>query len=346
MKTASRIGICLFLLSLTQILSASDACSRRSIVTSADVTVSDGSAFVTESFFQSKSAAAIRHIRDKDQIVAVEGPYGWARVDGSEKLGSDFEKTFALGHQFHAFLLYFEEIVSNTRDSEEISFQGKEHQALTGEYPHGGLVHLIAAEGGIHAQGLVFEFPESEPIVATFSDWRSLDHLEIPFQVEIDDGQRVFSYRYTSIDMAPKTPLWFFEAVSPPSLDEVQVYRLHRQLLAAHCLGDADMIARLSSRQVLSANNGTMVQVTNPSIRDRFSELFKRLEYTAYYDIQTPTIEISEGSDLGWIGVNVRAVGVDDVQGTLFDNQWAWIMVVRKEHGKWLHAGNASNLSQ
>jgi hypothetical protein len=318
----------------------------RSIVTSADVTVSDGSSFRTQSFFQSKSAAAIRHIGDKDQIVVAEGPYGWMRVDDSEKVGSDFEKTFALGHQFHAFLLYFEEIVSNPRDSEKISFQGKGHHALTGEYPHGGLVHLIATEGGLHAPGLVFEFPESEPIVATFSDWRSLDHLEIPFQVEIDDGQRIFRYRYTSIDMTPKTPLWFFEAVSSPSLDEVQVYRLHRQLLAAHCLGDADMIARLSSAQILSANNGAMVQVTNPSILDRFSELFERLDYTAYYDIKEPTIEIAEGSNLGWIGVNVRAVGVEVGQGTPFDNQWAWLMVVRKEHGKWLHAGNASNLAQ
>jgi hypothetical protein len=346
MNTALKIKICLCLLSLTQVLFASDACSMRSIVTSADVTVSDGSSFSTQSFFQSKSAAVIRHIREKDQMVAVEGPYGWVRIGDSEKIGSDFEKTFALGHQFHAFLLNFEEIVSDIRESEKISFQGKEHQALTGDYPYGGLVHMIAADGYLHTPGLVFEFPGSEPIIATFSDWRSLDDLEIPFQVDIDDGQRVFSYRYTSIDTAPKTPLWFFEAVSSPSLDEVQVYRLHRQLLAAHCLGDADMIARLSSEQILSANNGAMVQVPNLSIRDRFSGLFEHLDYTAYHDIQTPIIEIAEGSDLGWIGVNVRAVGVNVEQGTPFDNQWAWLMLVRREHGKWLHAGNASNLAQ
>lgn len=346
MNTATKISICLCLLSPAQVLFASDACSMRSIVTSADVTVSDGSSFSTQSFFQSKTAAAIRHIRDKDQIVAVEGPYGWVRVGDSENVGSDVEKAFALGHQFHAFLLDFEEIVSDRRESEKISFQGKEHHALTGDYPYGGLVHLIAAQGGLHAPGLVFEFPESEPIVATFSDWRSLDDLEIPFQVDIDDGQRVFSYRYTSIDMTPKTPLWFFEAISFPSLDEVQVYRLHRQLLAAHCLGDADMIAQLSSAQILSANNGALVQLTNPSIQDRFSQLFEHLDYTAYYDLQAPSIEIAEGSDLGWIGVNVRAVGVVVAQGTPFDNQWAWLMVVRKEHGKWLHAGNASNLAR
>ena len=346
MNTASRINICLCLLSFAQALHASDACTERSVVTSADVTVSDGSSFATQSFFQSRDAAAIRHISNKDQLVVAEGPYGWVRIDDSEKMGSDFEKTFALGHQFHAFLLYFNEIVSNRRDSEIISFQGKEHRALTGESPHGGRVHLIAAEAGLNAQGLVFEFPESEPIVASFSDWRSLDQLAIPFQVEIDDGQRVFTYRYTSIDITPRTPLWFFETVSVPSIDEIQVYRLHRQLLAAHCLGDADMIARLSSAQIIAVNNGALVQVTNPSIRERFTELFKRLDYTAYSDIVTPVIEIAEESDLGWIGVNVRATGETLAQGTPFDDQWAWLMIVRKERGTWLHAGNASNLAQ
>lgn len=346
MNAVSKFNFCLCLLSLTQALFASDACSTRSVVTMADVSVSDGSSFTTQSLFQSKDAAAIRHIRDKEQVVIVEGPNGWMQVDDSVKMGSDFEKIFALGHQYHAFLLYFEEIVSNVRDSENIFFQGKVHRALSGDFPHGGSVHLIAAEDGLRRPGMVFEFPESDPIVTTFSDWRSLDQFEIPYQVNINDGQRVFTYRYTRIDIAPKTPLWFFEAVGAPSFDEVQVYRLHRRLLAAHCLGDADMIARLSSTQVLSVNNGAMVQLANQSIRDRFSGLFERLDYTAYHDVVTPVIEISEGADLGWIAVNVRAEGETVLQGTPFENQWAWLMVVRKENGRWLHAGNASNQAQ
>ena len=346
MKTTSRIGLCLCLVSFAQVICASDACSKRSILTAADVTVSDGSSFTTRSYFQSKNAAAIRHIADTDQTVVVEGPYGWVRVGDSEKMGSDFEKTFALGHQFHAMLLYFDEVMSNPRESGNVFFQGEQRRALTAEYPYGGLVHFIADEGGPRAAGLVFEFPESEPIVARFSDWRNLDQIEVPFQVTVDDGQRIFRYRYTRIDIAPNNPLWFFETVSRPSIDEIQVYRLHRQLLAAHCLGDADMIARLSSAQILSANSGELQQVANTAIRDRFSDVFERLDYSAYYDIVTPIIEIAEGSDLGWIGANVRAVGEEAKQGTPFDNQWAWLMTVRKEDGKWLHAGNASNIAQ
>jgi hypothetical protein len=89
-----------------------------------------------------------------------------------------------------------------------------------------------------------------------------------------------------------------------------------------------------------------MEWVANPSVRDRFAQLFERLEYTAYYDVMLPIIEVAEGSDLGWVGASVRAVGTESRQGTPFDNQWAWLMIVRKEHGNWLHAGNASNLAQ
>ena len=346
MKTVLRITMGACLLILAQALSASDACTTRSIVTSADVTVSDGSSFLTESYFQSGTSAAIRHIGEKDQIVVVEGPFGWTRVGEADKMGSDFEKIFALGHQFHAFALYFDEVVSNPRDSEQILFRGDKHRALTGDYPHGGVVHLIPGEAENQAAGLVFEFAESKPIVVAFSDWRNAGQLKVPFQATIDDGDRVFIYRYTKIDPTSKSPLWFTEAISDPSLDEIQIYRLHRQLLAAHCLGDADMIARLSAAQVLSVNNGALQQVTNASVRERFSGLFGQLDYTAYYDIVTPIIEIAEAKDLGWVAVNVRAEGRSIEQGAPFENQWAWLMIVRKEDGKWLHAGNASNLAQ
>ena len=79
-------------------------------LTSAAVSVSDGTSFETRSFFHSREAAAIQHISDDEQIVAVEGPLGWARRGSTEKAGSDFYPQFALGHQYHALLLYFDDI--------------------------------------------------------------------------------------------------------------------------------------------------------------------------------------------------------------------------------------------
>lgn len=346
MQILLKLALIVFLATHAGFARASDACSNRAIVTSADVTVSDGSAFKTQSFFHSKNEAAIRHIRDSDQMVAIEGPLSWVSANGRSQLGTGFHKLFALGHQYHAFLLHFDEITDNLRETERLVFGGNAHRALSGDYPYGGTVHLVKSIDSSRPAGLLFEFPESTVIRVTFSDWRKAGTTELPFRAEIDDGERTFDYRYSTIETSSGSPLWFHETVSAPALDQIQVYRLHRKLLAAHCLGDAELLTKLSAEQIVSASNGELVRASNDSMRERFTALFERLDYSEYHDIEMPIIEIAESSDLGWIGVNVRAVGSNKETGDPFDNKWAWLMIVRKVDGTWLHAGNASNVAR
>lgn len=324
----------------------SDACSRRAVVTAAEVTVSDGTAFSTRSYFQSRDAAAIRHMRESERVVAVEGPLSWASAGDDARLGSTFEKLFALGHQYHAFLLHFDELVDNPRDTDGVAFAGGSHRARSGDYPYGGIVHRIDGADASRPAGLVFEFSGQAPIYVSFSDWQPVAAVELPFVAEIDDGERVFVYRYTSVEIARRSPLWFFESVDAPALDPLLVYRLHRTLLAAHCLGDAALIADLSTGHVVSANNGRLAETPRAAVRERFASLFERLDYTAYHDLADPVIRLADSSDLGWIGVNVRAVGSDRRTGAAFDDRWAWLMIVRKVEGRWLHAANAASLAR
>lgn len=346
MKVVVKLLSLLFFASHAGVTWGADACSTRAILASADVTVSDGSAFKIQSYFHSKEGAAIHHIRDDDQIIAVEGPLSWISVGDKSQLGTRFHKLFALGHQYHAFLLHFDELVTNPRVTERLDFRGNFHRARSGDYPYGGIVHLVEGNETGRPVGLLFEFPESAAITIAFSEWRKHEDAVMPFRIEIDDGERKFDYRYSSIEASPRPPLWFVETVRAPALDEVQAYRLHRTLLAAHCLGDAELISRLSGQHIVAATNGELQQVPNESIRHRFTSLFERLDYTEYHDIVMPIIEIAESSDLGWIGVNVRAVGFDIKDGVPFDNQWAWLMIIRKVDGHWLHVGNASNIAR
>ena len=159
--------------------------------------------------------------------------------------------------------------------------------------------------------------------------------------IRIDDGERAFDYRYTRVDISRASPLWFFEAVPAPPIDELQIYRLHRKMLAAHCTGDARMIAALSAPAVYSVNSGRMDKTTNAELETRFSSLFDALEYSEYHDLTAPVIEVS--GEVGWIAVNTRAAGKEKKSGRTFDDQWAWIMTVRKVDGRWLHTANASN---
>ena len=346
MQAHSRPWLSLFLTLFAGTASASDACSTHAVLTSADVTVSDGTAFATRSFFHSREGAAIQHIGEKDRIVAVEGPFGWTRDGGNAEIGADFHKLFALGHQFHAFLLYFDELTTNPRNTEHLPFQGSDYRASSADYLYGGTVHLVESTEGEHPAGLVFDFPDRTPIQVSFSDWQTIDGVDLPLVAEIDDGERIFEYRYTRIEIAPRSPLWFQDAVSAPELDEILLYRLHRSLLAAHCLGDADMLANLSAGEVLSANRGQLAHNSRDAIRERFTSVFERIDYTEYHDIATPLVDVAESQDLGWLGVSVRAVGSDKDSGTPFDDQWAWIMIARKIDGRWLHVANASNAAR
>jgi ketosteroid isomerase-like protein len=305
------------------------------------VSVSDGSGFRTESYYRSKDGAAIRHLDDSDRIVAVEGPIGWASDGEKSAMGSDFYKLFALGHQYHALLLDFDDIAANVREDSQVEFAGEMRTAASGDYPYGGTVHLVRGGDASRPAGLRFDFPDDAVIVASFLDWREADDRMLPYRVRVDDGERIFDYRYTSISIAPGSPFWFFDAVPAPSIDQLQIYRLHRKLLAAHCTGDAGMIAALSAPSVYSVNRGRLDIATNADLETRFTSLFDALEYSEYVDLSDPVIEVS--GEVGWIAVNTRAAGAEKNSGRLFEDQWAWIMTARKIDGHWLHTANASN---
>ena len=191
-----------------------------------------------------------------------------------------------------------------------------------------------------------FDFSADTVIQTWFLDWREHGDRLLPYHVRIDDGERTFDYHYTRIDISSESPLWFFDAVPAPALDEVEIYRLHRKLLAAHCIGDADLVSRLSAPAITSANQGRVDEVTNADLLARFKSLFESLDYTEYHDLSTPVIEVADSSDVGWIAVNVRAIGKAQDSDQTFDDRWAWIMTVRKVDGRWLHAANASNRSE
>ena len=251
-----RLLILALLLTLVPEAQATDACSTRAIGASADVSVTDGSSFRIESFFRSRDYSAIRHLGENERVTSVEGPFGWIGSGDEFRLGGDFEKIFALGHQFHAFLLYFDDLTDNQRDSAGVEFLGASHAARSGNYPHGGDVHLITGDHPARPAGMIFDFPDIDPIEVALSDWREVDGVELPFELSIHDRGKVFEYRYTSIDLSPQTELWFFEEVGGSAPDEVQALRLHRKLLAAHCLGDAEMMASLSNETIISADRG------------------------------------------------------------------------------------------
>lgn len=324
---------------------ADDACSSLAIETRADVTVSDGSFYRTETYFRSAHHAAfVQRSDDGETVIAVEGPLSWVRADGSETEGVAFHKLFALGHQFHAFLLHFETMTEDIDTAGQVVFLGEIRDAISGDYPYGGRVHLVRGAEPDRPSGFVFEFPDIPAISVQFDDWRDHAGTAVPFVLVIDDGTRQFTYRYTDVSTVETEPLWFMQAVGKVDLDSVNVYRLHRRLLAAHCLGDADALAELSAPEVLSANRGALSQIDQATTQARYSHVFDAVDYTEYHDLKDPVIRVSEAGDLAWIGVEVLARGLSIQDQEPFEMQWSWIMIAEKIGDDWKHAGNASSM--
>jgi hypothetical protein len=343
MKKSIYLSVFLFFNLFSNSLWASDACLDRAIKTRASVQVSDGSHFITESFYQSAEYSAIKHIREDIQIAAVEGPIAWMSRGDKFQTGGDGLKTFALGHQFHALLLHFDELVSDIKPKSDISFRGEMLNGRGGKYPFGGDTFLVQNPVDDLPKGMVFIFPETPRMEVTFSDWRQHLGATLPFHVQIDDGSRVFEYAYDQIDLIQVSPLWFFDSVEAPGIDSLQIHRLHRRLIAAHCIGDAGMMADLSAPEMTISGRGEFHQQSREELRSRFTQTFQRLNYQEYHDLVDPLIEVSESGDLAWIAVNVRAVGKGVGDARSFDSQWSWVMMAKKIDGAWLNAGNASN---
>jgi ketosteroid isomerase-like protein len=315
-------------------------------MTRADVTASDGKSYAAVTHFQSADTSAVAMIDESTRTFAVEGPLGWAADGDRSSLGSNHFKVFALGHQYHAMLLYFDDIVIEPYPSDSIPYGGESRTGVSGAYPYGGTVHLVYGLDEFRPAGIVLELPDAEPITATFSDWREIEEQLLPYSVDIDDGERRFEYRYTDIDLGPASAGWFQAAVEAPGEDKLQLYRLHRRLLVAHCEGDAELMARLSTPEIVVANAGELMTITNAEMLEQFQGVFAQLDYVAYTDLAAPVIEAAESGDVAWIAVSTRAEGEVVSNGQRFDNQWAWVMMARKVDGKWLHAGSASNVKR
>jgi len=320
-----------------------DACSTTALYAYADVTASDGKKYSVESFYRSKDRAASRFIReDGGSLHVVEGPFTWVQADGKAELAGNFQRDFALGHQFHALLLHFRAIMTDIEPVTDIEFAGGSVSALRGTRSTGGAAYLIDGGSSDQPAGMRFDVGDLKiDIIA--SDWRRVGGRPVPFALLIDDGTRTFDYRYKIVDLADRQPTWFYDNVTAPDLDAVKILRLHKKSLAAHCLGDADMMASLAASSPVIANGGSVFETSPEQMQSMFTNVFERRKYSNYIATRYPIIEVSASGDIGWASVQVNAKGVTEATGQPFDEHWAWFMLAKKIDGQWRMAGNSSN---
>jgi len=324
---------------------ANNACPTPAIATTAAVTTSYGAEYEVRTSYRAANDAVTQFIRDTPTTIAVEGPLVWTRSDAGETIAGDAERRFAIGHQYHALLLHFDDIMENVRPETEIPFGEKTRHGRTGDYPSGGEVSLIDGDAPNKPAGLLMMLPDESPIAITFEDWRVATSagVALPHRILINHEDNIFTYIYSSIESEEMDVIDMHARYEAPAIDAVQIHRLHRTLLAAHCRADPSLMAQLSAPSAVIANRGDIMEVSQDEMRSRFETLFERIEYSGYHDVAHPIIRVAESGDLGWAVVKVLAEGHAKETGEQFSQQWAWAMLAEKHDGVWMHAGNASN---
>ncbi len=226
---------------LCNTLLASNACITEVITTSADVAVSDGSAYSVETYYRSADEAAVSFLGEGASDIVSEGPFAWYRQGKKTGLASDKEKRFALGHQYHAMVLHFDEIMANVADDPAIEFLGETRTGRTGEYPTGGTVSLVEGDNPAQPAGFLMLLPEETPITVTLDDWRESEAgAALPYTLQIHHGDRVFTYTYTSVAFSQGDAVDFHERYATPGVTEIDEFRQQQALLAEQCRTDRE----------------------------------------------------------------------------------------------------------
>ncbi|MCO6512737.1 MAG: hypothetical protein J5I65_18285 [Aridibacter famidurans] len=313
-----------------------------SIRTSASVTVSDGKKYVAESFYVDPQRGIFR-IRYPDRTVTqgVEGKYFWTFDGKQEKEGGAPTETVVLGHQVHAQILFFERLHPGERETTTeaglSSVTVRDTMAVwTFIYDQKSLNSmLIEIEGG-------------PAVNFSFSDWREVDGIRLPFSVLIDDGIRKFDYRYTAIEFNKGT-LADYRAPESDLTDEQNLLRLHRVVMDDHFFGDASGMKSINRAPFTVVSEGEVCTMTDAESDAGFDRIMGSRDYTVYDDLIRPVVKISKDGSLAWVVVKVYAKGVRfDSEGKPagpLEFTSGWIELYEKTDGEWRMTGNVSNFA-
>ncbi|REJ77252.1 MAG: hypothetical protein DWQ47_12720 [Acidobacteria bacterium] len=316
--------------------------SITSIRSTANVTVSDGKEYLAESFYVDPQRSIFRiKYPDRTLTQGVEGKYFWSFDGKEEKEGTPQTETIVLGHQFHAQILFFDQIHRGSIVTEEqspLSISVADDRAAKWSMVH---------DSGV-LRTMIIEIEGGPTVVNRFSDFRRIDGVLLPHAISIDDGERTFTYKFTSIEFN-KGSLGDYRAPEAVLTDEQKLLRYHRIVMDDHFFENVDGMKSINSDMIV-VSRGEVSRMSEAESDAGFDRIVKGKDHYIYDDLIRPIVKISEDGTLGWVIVRVYA------KGTYLDEEGeptepleftsAWIEMYEKIKGRWLMVGNVSNFVQ
>ena len=146
----------------------------------------------------------------------------------------------------------------------------------------------------------------------------------------------------------------FVLATASPALclaatDAERLAALHQKAMRAHLESDVELLLEDEAEAYVVASRGEVIRPTLAERRAQFGSYLGRTTFSEYRDIAEPIITVSADGTLGWVVVQVHAVGEQagaDGETHRIEFTSAWIELYQKHDGRWLRVGNVSNFKE
>ena len=169
------------------------------ITSHASVTVSDGLHYQVTTVYRDQHHALFHRVYPERVITqVVDGETIWQRVGDELTAGTPFVEMLVLGHQFQAQLLWPEEFFLESAPEPGIDDSCHCRVTLTRDR-FGNVVRLQADPVSGRVNASTTQIADGPRIEYRFDEWQEVGGKSIPFAIRIDDGSRVFNYKFQDV---------------------------------------------------------------------------------------------------------------------------------------------------
>jgi ketosteroid isomerase-like protein len=139
-----------------------------------------------------------------------------------------------------------------------------------------------------------------------------------------------------------------FASQSPIAIPKdatARILRMHELDREAHLRGDAEDIASRLSDRIVVVSEGNITTESKEKMHERFVTTFRRTKHSAWEDVETPVVRVSQDGTMAWGVFNVRSryleTAADGKQKSV-DVIMSWLCTYEIREGHWLMTGVAT----
>jgi len=119
---------------------------------------------------------------------------------------------------------------------------------------------------------------------------------------------------------------------------KVEILQIHEKDRAAHLRGDAADIAERIAAEVVVVDDGKIARQTREQQRKHFEGYFRRVQHSAWEDVEAPIVHVSEDGATAWAIFHVHSAYVEtkpDGGKEAGGFKGAWMSTYEKMDGRW-----------